>query len=383
MFRLLKNGHCFIPEDSGIKDVLVVYDKILKIGDGISAAGLWDTDIIDCSNKIVCPGLIDQHVHITGGGGEEGPSSRIPELMLSEVIRAGVTTLVGVLGVDGITRNIAGLLTKARALEVEGITTYIYTGSYGFPTATLTGRVMSDITLIDKVIGVGEIAISDHRSSQPTVQQLKELASEARVGGLIGAKAGVMHIHVGEGKGGLIPLLKLLQDSDLPMEMFVPTHINRNRHLFQQAVEYALGGGYIDLTAGEDPGVGYSAPDALTLLLQNGVDIRKITISSDANGSVPAKEGSALGVGKMSWLLDDIKACVLDKGIGIDKVIRVVSTNVAGVLKLHPRKGALLKGSDADIVVFDKKDMNIDTMLVKGEVVIRDRQIIKKGRYEL
>ena len=169
---------------------------------------------------LVCPGIIDQHVHITGGGGEQGPISRIPEIMFSELVEAGVTTVVGVLGFDSITRSVAGLLAKARGLEAEGITTYIYTGSYGSPTETLTGRVLTDIVLLDKVIGVGEIALSDYRSFHPSLEDLRVLASEAMAGGMLGGKAGILHLHVGDGREGLGSLFRLLDESDFPLNIW-------------------------------------------------------------------------------------------------------------------------------------------------------------------
>ena len=244
MCKLLKGGYCLTPENPGEKDILIVAEKIYKISERISEQGLFDdVEVIDCSGKMICPGFIDQHVHITGGGGEDGPGSRIPEVMLSDLIIAGVTTVVGVLGVDSITRSVAGLLAKAKSLEAEGITAFIYTGSYGIPMATLTGKVVSDVALISEVLGVGEYAISDHRSVYPSTQKLIELTAEVRVGGLLGGKAGVVHIHVGEGKQGLTPLFKLLEVTDFPKKMFVPTHLNRNKPLFQQALQYVKSGG--------------------------------------------------------------------------------------------------------------------------------------------
>jgi beta-aspartyl-dipeptidase (metallo-type) len=382
VFKLLKNGHCFTPGDAGKKDILVAYGTICRMEDWIGEDNLWDVEVFDCSGKIVCPGLIDQHVHIVGGGGEEGPVSRIPEIMLGDIISAGVTTLVGVLGVDDITRNIAGLLAKARAIEAEGPSTYIYTGSYGIPTATLTGKVISDITLIDKIIGVGEVAISDYRSSHPDMQMLKSLAYEARVGGLLGAKAGVVHIHVGDGFKGLTPLTDMLEDSDFPMEMFVPTHLNRSKKLFEQAVEYAAKGGNIDLTAGESSEKGYSIPDAMEMLIGRGVDMQKVTLSSDGNGSMPSGQGDSTGVGKMVQLLNDVRACIVEKKLDVGTVLQTVTSNVARILKLYPKKGILSVGSDADILVLDEKDLSLDTLFIKGSPFIKQGNIIKKGRYE-
>ena len=382
MFKLLKNGECFVPESIGKKDILIVCGQICRIEDDIEPGNLWNVEVIDCSGMLVCPGFIDQHVHITGGGGEEGPISRIPELMLGEIVAAGVSTVVGVLGVDFVTRNISTLLAKARALELEGITTYIYTGSYSVPTATLTGKVISDIALIDKVIGVGEIAIADYRSSHATAQLLKEVAFEAKVGGMLGGKAGVMHMHVGDGKQGLDSLYKLVDESDFPIDMFVPTHLNRNKSLFPQALDYSRRGGYLDFTAGESSETGYSVPDMMQLLIQNEVNMDKVTVSSDANGSVPSQEGSSDGVGKVKQLFDDIRECIVVRRLDIETILRTVTSNVANILKIFPKKGALRIGSDADILVLNKDSFDINTMLVKGEIFVENGKVIKKGRYE-
>ncbi|MDD4626945.1 MAG: beta-aspartyl-peptidase [Syntrophomonas sp.] len=376
MFKLLKNGHCFAPDDMGIKDILLAYNKICDIKDKILPADLWDVEVIDCQDCLVCPGIIDQHVHITGGGGEQGPISRIPEIMFSKIVEAGVTTVVGVLGFDSITRSIAGLLAKARGLEAEGITTYIYTGSYGSPTETLTGRVLTDIALLDKVIGVGEIAIADYRSNHPSLQDLRTLASEANAGGMLGAKAGVLHLHVGDGEEGLQSLFRLVDESDFPISMFVPTHINRNATLFDQGIELLKRGGQIDLTAGETKG--YSVAKALAILAAQGINLEKVTVSSDGNGSAP-NEG---GINNIGQLLNDIRACVLENNLQLSMVIKTVTLNPARVLKIYPQKGCLLPGSDADILILRESDLSIYRLLARGQVVVEDQKAVKKGKYE-
>ncbi|MDP4109819.1 MAG: amidohydrolase family protein, partial [Bacillota bacterium] len=208
-----------------------------------------------CDGLNAFPGLIDQHIHITGGGGEHGFSEHVTEIHIYDIINAGVSTVAGLLGADGVTRSLEALFAKAKTLEELGLSTYIYSGSYAMPPVSFTGSVLRDIILIDKVIGAGEIAISDHRSSQPDLPDMMKLASEVHLGGMISGKAGVLHIHVGDGKKGLEPLVKILDESDLPIGMFVPTHLNRNPELFRQATEYCRSGGNIDLTAGEKAGL--------------------------------------------------------------------------------------------------------------------------------
>lgn len=345
MLTLLKNITCYSPQYLGKKDILIACGKISKILPPNQTESILIDAVIPCDGLLAFPGLVDGHVHIDGGGGENGFSSRIAEISPSDITGAGVTTVVGVLGADSVTRSLASLLAKARALDEQGLTAYIYTGSYAVPPVTLTGSVTEDIVLIDKIIGTGEIAISDHRSSAPTIDELARLASQTRMGGLTGKKAGVVHIHVGEGKEGLKPLIYLLDRTELPADMFVPTHVNRTRRLFCEAVQYCADGGSIDLTAGEQSGI--SVPEAVKMLLEANSDMSRVTVSSDANGSAPGG-----GVGKISALYDDIRRCVTEMKIPVETAFRLVTENPARVLKL-PEKGTLSEGGDADLIITD------------------------------
>ncbi|WP_341349023.1 beta-aspartyl-peptidase [Fervidicella metallireducens] len=238
---LVKNANVFAPDKLGKKDILISFNKIAYISDNIDVPGgnFPEIEVIDAENLIAVPGIIDLHVHIIGGGGEGGYITRTPELMLTDFTLNGITTVVGCLGTDGITRNMANLIAKSRALDIEGISTYSWTGCYEVPTRTLTNSARGDIVLVDKIIGIGEIAVSDHRSTHPTQKELVYLASEARVGGMLSGKCGILHIHLGDGKEKLDPVISLTKEHEIPYENILPTHINRNKALFEQSVEYA------------------------------------------------------------------------------------------------------------------------------------------------
>ena len=193
----------------------------------------------DLGGRRVIPGLIDCHVHLTGGGGEAGPETRVPPVGLSRMTTGGVTTAVGVLGTDDAIRSPAELVTVARGLNAEGLTAYCMTGGYHLPPATVTGSVRRDLVLIDLILGVGEVAISDHRSSQPTLDELLRVAADAHVGGLMSGKAGLLHLHVGDGARGLQPVRDMLDGSEIPASVFHPTHVNRRRALFDEALGLA------------------------------------------------------------------------------------------------------------------------------------------------
>ena len=283
---LIKNVKIYAPECLGIQDVLLGGGRILKMDKELPAESAYGVEVIDGTGKILIPGLIDGHVHILGGGGEGGAKTRTPEIMLTDITKAGVTTVVGVLGTDGCTRTMSNLLAKARGLEEEGITTYVYSGSYQVPVRTVTGSIMDDVILLDKVIGCGEIAISDHRSSQPTKEEFAKIVADTRVGGILSAKAGIVNVHMGDGREKLEYLKYVLENSMIPPTQMLPTHINRSLTLMQDGIDYAKKyGGYIDLTTSSDPDFldpeEVKASTGLKMALDAGVPAEQITFSSD------------------------------------------------------------------------------------------------------
>lgn len=371
MITLLKNVDCYTPAHIGKKDIWIAGEKIYKI----VVPNQYDTNhplvnVISCDGLVALPGMIDGHVHITGGGGEEGFASRIGEINIKDIFQAGITTVVGLLGADNQTKSLKSLLAKANALQQEGLTTFIYSGSYEIPIITLTGDIVRDMVLVDKVIGAGEVAISDHRSSVPGVREMLDLASKTHIGGLISGKAGLIHIHVGDGKSGLEMLKQVLQASDLSMEMFLPTHVNRNPKLLKQAIEYAKQGGNIDLTSGEEAGI--PVPEAIEMLLDSGVDMKRVTISSDANGSIPNG-----GVGEIRTLYTDVVDSILQKGIAPEIVFPLVTENPARRIAQHNAKGALLEGLDADILIMDQS-FQVQKLFSLGKLVINNGKVVEE-----
>ena len=385
---LIKNGTVYAPWNLGEKDILVTGDQIGLIGDDLNFSDSIAGEIIDATGKFLVPGFIDSHVHIAGGGGEGGFKTRTPEIVLSDIVRAGVTTVVGLLGTDGTTRTMTNLLAKARALEEEGITSFIYTGSYQMPVRTLTGSIIDDIVLIDKIIGVGEIAISDHRSSHPTATQLAQLLAEARVGGLLSGKAGVVNFHMGDGDQMLAPLEEALRISDIPPTQFIVTHVNRNERLFQKAIEFAKQSGLIDLTTYREEddhhGTSGSCSELLKKALLDGVKIENISFSSDAQGSLPVFDNngnfSGLEVARIDSLLRELKASIKETGLPPEVVLQTVTSNPARNLKLS-KKGQIRCGNDADIVIFSEQ-WEIDSVLAKGKWLMRNGEILRYGTFE-
>ena len=392
MVVIIRNAEVYTPEYVGKKDVLLLGNKIAAVEDHISVEikGPVEVTEIDAEGKLLVPGFIDSHSHIQGGGGEGGFTTRTPEAVLTDFTTAGVTTVVGCLGTDGVARDIISLLAKARGLDEEGITTYIYTGSYRLPLKTITGEIMKDIMVVDKVIGIGEVAISDHRSSQPTFEEFVRSVSDARVAGMLSGKAGIINVHLGDSKRKIDLIKRAVKETEIPITQFLPTHINRNQDLFEECVEYAKAGGYVDFTGSDDPDF-WEKTDGevrfskgLKRLLDEGVNKDNFTISSDGQGSLPIfnekKEYIGLGVGKSSCLILAIKECIFRENIPLEIAIRALTCNPAKILKLKT-KGKIEAGMDADLCLLNK-DIDIDTVIAKGRIMVQNQKPVVLGTFE-
>lgn len=383
---LFKSCEVYQPGFIGVKDVLIAGGKIIAIDSEISGLPEHLITQVDARGLKLCPAFIDAHVHIAGAGGEGGPASRTPEIQLSHMLEAGVGTVVGCLGTDGMTRSIESVLMKVKALRQEGVSAWMYTGAYQVPTPTLLGDIGRDIALIEEVIGAGEIALSDHRSSHPSLQELITIAAHARVGGMLGGKAGIVNIHMGDAQDPFRPLHEAVNNSELNYRQFLPTHCNRNSHIFADALEYGKRG-YIDLTASSYPyfpDLEIKPSEAIARLISSDVPLEHVTMTSDGLGSLPHfdQEGnlSRLEMGYPKSLLQVVKDAVEEEGVQLAEALKVITSNPADILKMST-KGYVGKGKDADLVLLDS-DYQIRYMTAKGVMMVEDYEMKKKGAYE-
>ena len=374
----MRGGRVFGPEYMGKQDILLFNGKVVSIGNYIDEREvkevLGEVKIIDADGCAVTPGLIDQHVHINGAGGEGGPLFRTSPVRAEDLLKTGITTVVGLLGTDGITRSLRDLLMKARQLSLEGVSSFIYTGSYQVPSPTITGSIASDIVLINEVIGV-KIALSDHRSSHPSKNELLKVASEARIGGMLSGKAGVVHVHMGEEKSGFKPLMEIAEETDIPITQFSPTHVNRSKAVLESSIEFGRAGGYLDVTTGVSRKSGFSKSvkpsEAVSYLLRNGIPLKRITMSSDGNGSMPefSEDGKLLKVlvSPVDSLLAELRDLVLQEGMKLEDALVLSTKNVAEHLMLQG-KGKIEKGADADLLLLKDGTLELKAVISGGRL---------------
>ncbi|MGB8694191.1 MAG: beta-aspartyl-peptidase [Steroidobacteraceae bacterium] len=387
---LIRNAEVYAPRALGVQNLLLGGGRILWLGASrdlpeLPAALRSVSSVIDLEGARLIPGLIDAHVHVTGGGGEAGFHTRVPPVPLTRFTSCGVTSVVGLLGTDDVARGSGELLASVYALREQGLNAWCYTGGYHVPPTTLTGGVRSDLVFIEAFLGIGEVAISDHRSSQPTFDELLRLAGEAHVAGLMTGKAGILHLHLGDGPRGLEMVRRALSESELPARVFNPTHVNRRRALFEEAVALAKAGVTVDVTAfpvaeGEDA---YSAADAVLRYAASGAPAERLTVSSDAGGCLPCFDGDGrvckMDVGTAGALLATLCE-LLARGMPLEQALAPFTSNPARLLRLAGR-GEIAVGAHADLVSLDATGA-VQSVIIRGTVHVRGGVAERHGTFE-
>ena len=370
MLKLIKNIRIFRDGEWKPSELLIADKRIAAVGDTVNCTfdGL---EIIDGRGLRAIPGYIDQHVHITGGGGEGGFANQVPPLKFSAPVKAGITTIVGLLGTDGTTRSVESLVAKAKAFREQGLTCYCLTGAYQYPSPNVTGSVRRDIVMLEECIGV-KIAICDHRSATITRDELIRLASDAHQAGVLSGKPGIVHLHTGSGKDQLNIIFEALEHSEVPIATFRPTHVAGK---IDQAIKFANMGGFIDITCDPD-----NMAKRCALIHRAMIECPEgsVTLSTDGNGSLPVwnakKEMIGIGAGKVISLHNTIKGLVEYEQMALEDAITIATKNPAKALGLEGKKGCLTPGADADILLLDE-ELNIDTTIALGRLLLQNGQM--------
>ena len=364
MLTLIKNGEVYAPAPCGQTSVLLVDGTIGRVGkidqNAVEALGL-ECQVIDAEGCLVTPGLIDPHEHLLGGSGEKGFSTQSPEISLSEIVTAGITTVVGCLGVDTTMKTLPGLLAKVKGLCEQGLTARMWTGGYNIPPTTLTGTVRNDILFIAEVIGCGEVAISDERSTEPEPRELARVVNDAHVGGMLSGKAGVTHFHAGDGERGLQCLREITDRKRFQVcpEWLYVTHVERNEDLMLQAIDLARRGVMIDIDVVER-----DLAQWLNFYCEHQGPPDRLTVSSDASESSPGT------------LFDQLRNCVLEHGFELERILPFFTTNTANILQLRS-KGSLEAGQDGDLLILQPETLEL------VEVIAHGRRMMSHGELQV
>jgi beta-aspartyl-dipeptidase (metallo-type) len=362
MLTLLQNAKVICYTDlekiDSFFDILIAGEKIAAIGKGLEFTNV-PVETVDLEGRLLAPGFVDGHVHFIGAAGDEGYSSKTPEIFMSHFMRGGVTTAVGCLGFGIGSESLEQLYVKAQTLRGEGLSAYMYTGSFRMPSPSITGSPASDVAMLPWVIGV-KIAIADGCSWHPTPDEFTRIAGESWVAGLQSGKSGVMQVHVGRHGDPFDFLASVGEKNGIPLTQFVPTHCNWSDELAENAPGYAKKGGYVDYSTILDKSRGsltsVAAHKAVAMALNAGAPIERLSLSTDGNVGMPVRDEDNVQQGlyleRVCSLRHEIRALIKD-GLDAEAAISLATINPARRLGLFPLKGTIKVGSDADLVVLD------------------------------
>lgn len=384
MFKLIKNGHVYSPADLGVKDILLWEDRVIKIGENLKIPEGFEGKEFDLSGKIIIPGIVDTHVHITGGGGEGGFTTRTSEITFEEIAEAGVTTLVGVLGTDGYARRVEDVLVKCMALREEGFDCYFLTGSYTFPITTMRGSVAEDIIFNEYCLGTGEVAHCDHRGSLMRYEEFTRLAADTRNGARLAGLKGVLNIHLGNYPEPADFFIRACEEDITFRPLIVPTHVTRKYDVFDSCLKFLEYGGQIDITAGSDGDTSqksYGSVEGLEIIYKKYGTLDRVTMTSDGNGSAPIWDelGNMIGMGKGSSkvLLADLKKATKNGIIPFEETLRTMTTIPAAVYGLKNSAGTIVENGTANFAILDENLDLVETILNGKRVWIKGKGVVK------
>jgi beta-aspartyl-dipeptidase (metallo-type) len=389
MFRHIKNGYIYNPNDLGIKDILIHDDQIIKIDENITPPDGFDCETYDADGKIIYPGFIDNHVHLIGADDGQGPMGRTHDIAWSDIVESGTTTVVGCLGSSRFVRSLHSLYIKTLELEIMGLSSYMYTGSFVMPPPTLTGEIRKDIYLIPKVIGL-KTAISDTTTNHHTWRDLAGISAEVLYGSDVANKHTVIHVHVGRQKTRMDRIFELIDNTGISPARVIPTHINRrNPDVIEQAIEYTKMGGIVDLSSlmrKEEGTLTGLKPDlALDRMISEGAVLENITMSSDGNVPQPIRDDKGNQVGRYIASLDlnrrEVRDIVKNGVLDFSEALKIMTTNPAKALGI--KKGRLAEGYDADLVIADGLDkLKIEQVFSKGIEVVSNGKSVWKTHFQ-
>lgn len=393
--QILRQAEVLAPEPQGRRDVVLAGERIVAVAEpGVEISGIA-VEEHDLAGRIVAPGFIDNHVHVLGGGGGLGFASRAPELQTSQLARAGITTVIGMLGFDATTRDMRALVAKTKAFRQDGLSAWALTGAtLEHPVPTLTGRIRDDIAFIEEIIGVGEISVSElgyaYDSNGPGAQYVAEAATAGLLAGRLAGKSGYLCLQVPPYVGACLkPVMAMLDRTGLPITQLLPSHVNQTDIYMADAIDWGRSGGYVDVGANYSPANDFARAippaKAIVQLRENGVPLAQILLSSDGNGAPPKEEegegrpatANYMPVGALHTVW---RRLIVEEGWSPGDALAVVTANVAAATGLA-QKGRIAPGMDADLLVLDD-DWQVDTVIARGRIMVAAGQPVVRGMFD-
>ncbi|MBV9581510.1 MAG: amidohydrolase family protein [Chloroflexi bacterium] len=392
---VLRGGMLCTVDQRAVADIGIQDGAIVQIGGDMQA----DREI-DVTGKLLLPGGVDAHVHLSqppGRDGEDGPHWVDDFTSGSAAALAGGITTVGnmtFLGPDegvleGLAResavanrtSIADVFLHpvissptAEALDEiphvlaaghSSIKIFLPTPQFDAASVHFTEAVRragasgllsmlhcEDYALLEhaaaQLIAAGKISMGHFAESRPVLAEVIATQRAVAIAEATGAPVYIVHLSSERS----LAVCADAQARGLPV--YVETrplylHLDRERFEDVDAAKYV----------GQPPLRDHADTEALWAGLRQGV---VHTVCSDhAPWSLEAKLDPSLSITRLRPGVENLQTLIpmlYSEGVrrgrlSLSRLVEVTSTNAARLFGLYPRKGTLAVGSDADIVVFD------------------------------
>jgi beta-aspartyl-dipeptidase (metallo-type) len=160
-------------------------------------------------------------------------------------------------------------------------------------------------------------------------------------------------------------LFELLDCEKYPIEpaWLYPTHLERSPALMREGITLAKRGAWVDIDVQEGDLAKWVA-----FYMDNGGDLSKLTVSSDASKKGPDS------------LFTQLRNCVRGHRLPLAKLLSLVTANTAEVLGLR-HKGRLEVGRDGDILVLDKAEFDLVHVMAGSKAMVRDGNVVVREKF--
>lgn len=380
-YRFLKDSSLLLE---GGKVVKVSENKIPEVPRGVR--------VIDAKNNIVTPGFIDIHLH--GGGGADTMDATYEALNTISVAHSkGGTTTIVPSTVSAPIGNIINAINSIRASMQKGVDGAKILGVHiEGPYLSLEQKGAHDEKYVRNPSSEEIEKLLEHVDIIKNFTAAPELEGGLDLGKMLSSKGVLMSI--GHSNATIYEVMKAVEAGYRHV-----THLYSGCSMVRRIKAYRYPGVVeatylIDELTAEMIADGKHLPPSLIKLILKNKGFDKINIVTDAMraaGLPPGKymlgEIEAIVDEGVAWLPDRsafagsvsimssmVKVLVEQVNLPLEDVVRLATINPAKFIKIDDRKGSLVEGKDADVVIFDR-DLNVLSTIVEGRIVYESSKL--------
>lgn len=406
---VIRNGQIVTAGAVAQADIGIAGGKVVQIG------GLLQGDQeLDARDKLILPGGVDAHVHLSYPGREDEEHRWVDDFSSGSAaaLAGGITTLGNMTFLRRGETPLAGLEREAATARQQAIADFflhpvlveatpqvlaeiprlleagcnsikIFMSFPGFDAqvrhyveairrAGASGLISlihcEDYALMEdataRLVAAGQSSLRHYAASRPVVAEV--VATQRAVAFAEATGAPVYIVHLSSARA--LEVCAAAQARNLPVYVETrPLYL----HLTHERFEEVEGAKYV----GQPPLREQSDVEALWAGIQQG---QVHTVCTDhAPWSLAAKLDPTLSITKLRPGVENLQTLlpmlysegVRTGRISLSRLVEVTATNAARLFGLYPRKGTIAVGSDADLVLFDPQlSRTVERSMLKSNV---------------